>query len=41
MRSDERIRGLTSNGGSKSIAFGVHGLTAAVMLMTAALLVVS
>jgi hypothetical protein len=30
-----------SNGGSKSIAFGVHGLTAAVMLMTAALLVVS
>jgi hypothetical protein len=30
-----------SSGGSKSIAFGVHGLTAAVMLMTAALLVVS
>jgi hypothetical protein len=29
------------NGGSKSIALGVHGLTAAVMLMTSALLLIS
>ncbi|MFM1731222.1 DUF4267 domain-containing protein [Prescottella soli] len=29
------------NGGSKSIAWGVHGLTAAVMLITSALLLVS
>lgn len=29
------------NGGSKSIAWGVHGLTAAVMIMTCALLLVS
>jgi hypothetical protein len=29
------------NGGSKSIAFGVHGVTAAVMLVTSALLLVS
>jgi hypothetical protein len=29
------------NGGSKSIAWGVHGLTAAVMLVTSALLLVS
>jgi Domain of unknown function (DUF4267) len=29
------------NGGSKSIAYGVHGGTAALMLVTAALLVVS
>jgi hypothetical protein len=29
------------NGGSKSIAWGVHGLTAAVMLMTSALLLTS
>ena len=29
------------NGGSKSIALGVHGVTAAVMLVTAALLLVS
>jgi hypothetical protein len=30
-----------SHGGSKSIAWGVHGLTAIVMLITAALLLVS
>src|SRR5688500_15019075 len=29
------------NGGAKSIAFGVHGLTAAVMLVTSALLLAS
>jgi Domain of unknown function (DUF4267) len=29
------------NGGSKSIAWGVHGLTAAVMLVTSALLLIS
>jgi hypothetical protein len=29
------------NGGPKSIALGVHGLTAAVMLMTSALLLIS
>jgi Domain of unknown function (DUF4267) len=29
------------NGGSKSIALGVHGLTAAVMLVTSALLLIS
>jgi hypothetical protein len=29
------------NGGPKSIAWGVHGLTAAVMLMTSALLLIS
>jgi hypothetical protein len=29
------------NGGSESIAWGVHGLTAAVMLMTSALLLIS
>ena len=29
------------NGGSKSIAYGVHGVTAAVMLVTSALLLVS
>ena len=29
------------NGGSKSIALGVHGLTAVVMLMTSALLLIS
>jgi hypothetical protein len=29
------------NGGSKAIAWGVHGLTAAVMLITAALLLIS
>lgn len=29
------------NGGSKSIAFGVHGLTAAVMVVTSALLLIS
>ena len=29
------------SGGSRSLAFGVHGVTAAVMLVTAALLVVS
>jgi len=29
------------NGGSKSIAFGVHGVTAAVMLITSALLLMS
>ncbi|MFL6083451.1 MAG: DUF4267 domain-containing protein [Mycobacterium sp.] len=28
------------NGGSKSIAWGVHGLTAAVMLITSALLII-
>jgi hypothetical protein len=30
-----------SNGGSKSIAWGVHGVTAAVMLITSALLLIS
>jgi hypothetical protein len=30
-----------SHGGSKSIAFGVHGLTAVVMLITSALLLIS
>ena len=30
-----------SNGGPKSIAWGVHGLTTAVMLMTSALLLIS
>jgi Domain of unknown function (DUF4267) len=30
-----------ANGGPKSIAFGVHGLTAAVMLVTSALLLIS
>ena len=30
-----------SNGGSKSIAWGVHGVTAAVMLITSALLLTS
>jgi hypothetical protein len=29
------------NGGSKSIAWGVHGITAAVMLITSALLLIS
>ena len=29
------------NGGSKSIAFGVHGVTAVVMLITSALLLIS
>jgi hypothetical protein len=29
------------NGGPKSIAYGVHGLTAAVMLITSALLLIS
>jgi hypothetical protein len=29
------------NGGSRAIAWGVHGLTAAVMLATAALLLIS
>jgi len=29
------------HGGSKSVAYGVHGLTAAVMLITAALLLIS
>jgi hypothetical protein len=29
------------NGGSESIAWGVHGLTAAVMLVTSALLLIS
>ena len=29
------------NGGPKSIALGVHGLTAAVMLITSALLLIS
>jgi hypothetical protein len=29
------------NGGAKSIAWGVHGVTAAVMLVTTALLLVS
>lgn len=29
------------NGGAKSIAFGVHGLTAAIMLVTSALLLAS
>ena len=29
------------NGGSKSIAWGVHGVTAAVMLVTSALLIAS
>ena len=29
------------NGGSKSIAFGVHGVTAIVMLITSALLLIS
>lgn len=37
--ADARI--VLGNGGSKSIAWGVHGVTAAVMLLTSALLLIS